>query len=179
MGFRGKVSRSTLADANDNRDWRIYSDFAQVVIDTARTLYIDEDFGVELDKTVYALDSTTIDLCLSLFSLARFRKRKTAIKLHTLLDLRGTIPTYIKITDRLVKDIKILDELIPEPGCFYIMDRGYLDFTRLYPLNLYKAFFITRLKSKIRFRRLYFSPVDKSTGLKCDQTIVITLHSAL
>jgi len=174
MGFRGKVSRSTLADANESRDWRIYADFAQVLIHMARTLYIDEDFGVELDQTVYALDSTTIDLCLSLFPWARFRKRKAAIKLHTLLDLRGSIPTFIKVTEGLIHDVNILDELIPEPGCFYIMDRGYLGFARLYILNLFNAFFIIRSKSNIKFRRLYSRPVDKSTGLKCDQTIVLT-----
>lgn len=174
MGFRGKVSRSTLADANENRDWRIYADFAQVLIHIARRLYIDDDFGVELNETVYALDSTTIDLCLSLFPWAQFRKRKAAVKLHTLLDLRSSIPTFIKVTDGLVHDVNILDELIPEPGCFYIMDRGYLDFDRLYILNLFHAFFIIRSKSNLRFRRLYSHPIDKSTGLKCDQTIFLT-----
>jgi hypothetical protein len=131
MGVRGKVSRNTLAHANETRDWRIYADFAQVLIHRARRLYADEDFGVELEQGVYALDSTTVDLCLSLFPWAKFRKRKRAIKLHTLLDLRGSIPTFIKVTDGLVHDVNILDELIPEPGCFYIMDRGYLDFDRL------------------------------------------------
>jgi len=174
MGFRGKVSRSTLADANESRDWRIYADFVQVLIHMARTLYIDEDFGVELDQTVYALDSTTIDLCLLLFPWARFRKRKAAIKLHTLLDLRGSIPTFIKVTEGLIHDVNILDELISEPGCFYIMDRGYLGFARLYILKLFNAFFIIRSKSNIKFRRLYSRPVNKSTGLKCDQTIVLT-----
>ena len=174
MGIRGRVSRNTLAHANETRDWRIYADFAQVLIHQARRLYADDDFSVELDQTVYALDSTTIDLCLSLFSWAKFRKRKGAIKLHTLLDLRGSIPTFIRVTDGLVHDVNILDELIPEPGCFYIMDRGYLDFDRLFVLNLFHAFFIIRAKSNLQFRRLYSLPVDKSTGLKCDQTIVLT-----
>jgi len=174
MGIRGRVSRNTLAHANETRDWRIYADFAQVLIHQARRLYADDDFSVELDQTVYALDSTTIDLCLSLFSWAKFRKRKGAIKLHTLLDLRGSIPTFIRVTDGLVHDVNILDELIPEPGCFYIMDRGYLDFDRLFVLDLFHAFFIIRAKSNLQFRRLYSLPVDKSTGLKCDQTIVLT-----
>ena len=174
MGIRGRVSRSTLADANENRDWRIYADFAQVLIHTARDLYSDEQFGVDLDDTVYALDSTTIDLCLSLFPWASFRKTKGAIKLHTLLNLRGNIPIFIEITDGKVHDINILDVLIPEPGSFYIMDRGYIDFGRLYLLHLYGAFFVVRAKSNLQFRRLYSRPVDKSTGLKCDQTIVLT-----
>jgi len=174
MGFRGKVSRSTLAEANESRDWRIYADFSQVLIHQARSLYSKEDFGVELEETVYALDSTTIDLCLSLFPWAKFRKHKGAIKLHTLLDLRGSIPTFIRVTDGLVHDVNILDELIPEPGCFYIMDRGYLDYTRLYLLHLFHAYFIIRSKSNLQFRRLYSHPVDKSTGLRCDQTIVLS-----
>ena len=174
MGIRGRVSRNTLAHANETRDWRIYADFAQVLIHQARKLYADDDFGVELDQTVYALDSTTIDLCLSLFPWAKFRKRKGAIKLHTLLDLRGSIPTFIRVTDGLVHDVNILDELISEPGCFYIMDRGYLDFDRLYDLNLFHAFFIIRAKSNLKFRRLYSLQIDKSTGLRCDQTIVLT-----
>ncbi len=174
MGFRGKVSRSTLADANERHDWRIYADFAQVLINLARRLYIDDDFGVELNETVYALDSTTIGLCLSLFPWAQFRRSKAAIKLHTLLDLRGSIPTFIKVTDGLIHDVNILDELIPEPGCFYIMDRGYLDFDRLYILNLFHAFFVIRAKSNLRYRRIYSHPIDKSTGIKCDQTIFLT-----
>lgn len=174
MGFRGRVSRSTLADANESRDWRIYADFAQVLIHQARKLYAKEDFGVELKETVYAFDSTTIDLCLSLFPWAKFRKHKSAIKLHTLLDLRGSIPTFIEITDGKIHDVNILDELLPEPGCFYIMDRGYLDFNRLYLLHLFHAFFIIRSKSNFQFRRLYSHPIDKSTGLRCDQTIVLT-----
>lgn len=174
MGIRSKVSRSTLADANEKRDWRIYADFAQVLINIAKDLYVDEDFGVELDETVYALDASTIDLCLSLFPWARFRKTKGAIKLHTLLDLRGNIPTFISITDGKVHDVRILDELLPEPGAFYIMDRAYLDFKRLYTLHQFMAFFVIRSKSNTKFRRLYSHKVDKSTGLRCDQTIVLT-----
>ena len=174
MGIRGRVSRNTLARANEKRDWRVYADFAQVLIHQARKLYADDDFGVELDETVYALDSTTIDLCLSLFPWARFQKGKSAIKLHTALDLRGSIPIFIKITDARVYDLCILDELIPEPGFFYIMDRGFLDFTRLYTLNLFNAYFVVRSKSNIKFRRLYSLPVDKSRGLICDQIIVLT-----
>jgi transposase len=174
LGFRSHISRSTLADANENRDWRIYADFAQLLINDARKLYSDEDFAIELDNTIYALDSTTIDLCLSLFPWASFRKHKGAIKLHTLLDLRGNIPFFIKITDGLVHDVNILDELIPEPGSFYIMDRGYLDFARLYYLQQYSSFFVIRAKSNLQFRRLYSNPIDKSTGIKCDQTILLT-----
>jgi len=174
MGIRSKVSRNTLAYANEKRDWRIYADFAQVLIHIARDLYIDEDFGVELDNTVYALDSTTIDLCLSLFPWARFRKTKGAIKLHALLDLRGDIPSFIEITDGKVHDVNILDELIPEPGSFYIMDRAYVDFFRLYILTQYLAFFVIRAKTNLQFRRVYSHPIDKSTGLRCDQTIVLT-----
>jgi len=174
MGFRGKVSRNTLAHANEKRDWRIYADFAQVLIHQARRLYVDEDFGVELNETVYALDSTTIDLCLSLFPWARFQKSKSGIKLHTALDLRGSIPTFIKITDARVYDLCILDELIPEPGSFYIMDRGFLDFTRLYSLEQLKANFIIRSRKNVKFRRLYSRAVDKSKGLVCDQTIKLT-----
>jgi transposase len=173
MGIRGNVSRSTLADANEKRDWRIFADFAQVLIYQARSLYADEDFGVEIEETIYALDSTTIDLCLSLFPWAHFRKNKAAIKLHTLLDLRGSIPVFISITDGKIHDVNILDELNPEPGSFYLMDRGYLDFARLNRLNQCKAFFVTRAKSNFSFKRLYSSTVDKSTGLKCDQTIVL------
>ena len=174
MGIRGKVSRSTLADANEKRDWRIYADFAQVLIHIARTLYINDEFAIELDQTVYALDSSTIDLSLSLFPWAKFRKRKSAIKLHTLLDLRGNIPSFIKITEGKFHDVRILDELIPEPGSFYVMDRGYLDFARLYTLTQNFAFFITRSKTNLRFRRIYSTPVDKTTGLKCDQIGVLT-----
>ncbi len=174
MGIRGKVSRSTLAYANEKRDWRIYADFAQILIHTARDLYINDEFGVELDQTVYALDSTTITLCLSIFPWAKFRKSKAAIKMHTLLDLRGNIPSFIRITEGKVHDVNILDELIPEPGAFYLMDRGYLDFSRLYVLTQNLAFFVTRAKKNFDFQRLYSHPVDKSTGLKCDQTIVLS-----
>jgi len=174
MGIRGKVSRNTLAHANEKRDWRIYADFAQVLIHIARALYINDEFGVELDSTVYALDSTTIDLCLSLFPWARFRKRKGAVKLHTLLDLRGNIPSFIEITDGKVHDAAgILDDLIPEPGSFYIMDRGYIDFLRLHVLTECLAFFFTCAKSNFQFRRLYSHPIDKSMGLRSDQTIVL------
>ena len=174
MGIRGNIARSTLADANENRDWRIYADFAQVLIHTARGLYLHDDFGIELDQTVYALDSTTIDLCLALFPWARFRHRKGAIKLHTLLDVRGSIPSFIKITDGKVHDVNILDDLVAEPGSFYVMDRGYLDFTRFYNLAQGLAFFVTRAKSNLQFRRLYSYPVDRSTGLRSDQTILLS-----
>ncbi len=173
MGIRSKVSRSTLAKANENRDWRIYADFAQILIQNARELYRDEKFGVELSETVYALDSSTIDLCLSLFPWAKFRKTKGAIKLHTLLDLRGNIPTFIEITDGKYHDVNILDELIPEPGSYYIMDRGYLDFERLHNFENSGAYFVIRAKSNFQFRRLYSNKVDKSTGLKCDQTVLL------
>ena len=175
MGFRGKISRSTLADANENRDWRIYADFAIILIHKARGLYVNEPFGVELGNTVYALDATTVNLCLSLFPWAHFRKNKGAVKLHTLLDLRGNIPSFIEITDGKVADVNILDILIPEPGSFYIMDRGYLDFERLYIFHQAQAFFITRAKSNTQYRRLYSCQVDKTTGLCCDQTVLLTL----
>ena len=174
MGIRGKVSRNTLAHANETRDWRIYADFAQILIHRARALYRDEDFGIELDQTVYALDSTTIDLCLSLFPWARFRRQKGAIKLHTLLDLRGPIPAFIEITDGKIHDVRILDLLVPEPGAFYVLDRGYLDFERLHHLHQGQAFFVIRAKSNLQARRLYSQPVDKATGLQCDQTILLT-----
>jgi transposase len=174
MGIRGKVSRSTLAHANENRDWRIYSDFAQILIHEARQLYVNEDFGLELEQTVYALDSSTIDLCLSLFPWARFRRTKGAIKLHTLLDLRGNIPSFIAITDGKVHDVNILDVLIPEAGSTYVMDKAYLDFRRLYDLNQCAAFFVVRAKSNTRLKRLYSNPVDKSTGVQCDQIVVLT-----
>lgn len=174
MGIRGRISKSTLSDANENRDWRIYADFAQVLIHTARTLYLKEPFGVELAQTVYALDATTIDLCLSLFPWAHFRKNKGAVKLHTLLDLRGNIPSFIEITSGKVHDVNILDDLIPEPGSFYIMDRGYLDFARLYLFHQSQAFFVIRAKSNLKYHRLYSRPVDKTTGLRCDQTIALT-----
>jgi len=174
MGIRAGVSRNNLAHANERRDWRIYADFAQVLIHQARSLYADDDFGVELEQTVYALDTTTIDLCLSLFPWAQFQRQKAAIKLHTALDLRGSIPTFIKITDGKTYDTCILDELIFDPGCFYIMDRGYIDFARLYNLNMLKAFFVIRARSGLKFRRIYSRVVDKTKGLKCDQTIALT-----
>ena len=174
MGIRSKVARSTLADANEKRDWRIYADLAQSLIQTARQLYANEELGLELDNTVYALDATTIDLCLSVFPWAHFRKAKGAIKLHTLLDLQGNIPSFIHISDGKMHDVNVLDILIPEPGAMYIMDRGYLDFARLYQLNQSSAFFVIRAKSNLQFRRVYSRPVDKSTGLRCDQTIKLT-----
>ena len=174
MGIRGGISRTTLAKANENRDWRIYADFAQVLIRTARGLYVNDPFAVELEQTVYALDSTTIDLCLSLFPWARFRKRKAAVKLHTLLDLRGNIPSFIKVTDGKRHDVHILDELIPEPGSYYVMDRGYLDFERLHAFSLRLAFFVTRAKTNLRFRRVDSKPVNKATGVRSDQNIVLT-----
>lgn len=174
LGFRCKVSKSTLADANENRDWRIYADFAQVLIAEAIELYSDEELSVELKNTVYALDSTTVNLCLSLFPWAKFRKKKGAVKLHTLLNLRGCIPTFIKITDGLVHDVNILDDLIAEPGSFYIMDRGYIDFARLYDLSRQNAYFITRAKKNFKFRRLYSEKVEKIQGLKCDQTVKLS-----
>ena len=174
MGIRGKVSRSTLADANEVRDWRIYSDFAQVLIHEARRLYAEDDFGLELNETVYALDSSTIDLCLSLFPWARFRKTKAAVKLHTLLDLRGSIPTFIWITDGKVHDVNVLDHLLPEPGAIYVMDRAYLDFQRLYQMHQCAAVFVIRSKTNTGLRRLYSHKVDKTAGVKYDQTVVLT-----
>ena len=174
MGIRGQVSRSTLADANEKRNWRIYADFAQVLIHRARELYVNEAFAVDLDETVYALDASTIDLCLSLFPWAKFRKQKGAVKLHTLIDLRGNIPVFIHITDGKVHDVNVLDVLISEPGSIYLMDRGYLDFGRLYALNQGHAFFVTRFKSNTKYERIYSRPVDKTSGLRCDQTIKLT-----
>lgn len=174
MGIRGNVSRSTLADANEQRDWRIYAELAHTLIATARSLYSTEPFIEELDETVYALDSTTIDLCLSLFPWATFRKRKGAVKLHTLLDLRGNIPTFIYISDGKLHDVNVLDILPLEPGAFYVMDRGYVDFERLYAITRAAAFFVTRAKSNLKFRRLYSRQVDRATGMICDQTIVLS-----
>ena len=174
MGIRSKVSRNTLAHANETRDWRIYADFAQVLIQAARTLYAETGFGLHLKRTVYALDSTTIDLCLSLFPWATFRKRKGAVKLHTLLDMRGSIPTVVIITPGTVHDVNILDELLFEAGAIYVMDRGYLDFARLHWIQESSAFFVTRARSNFQFRRLYSRAVDKTTGLQCDQTIALT-----
>lgn len=175
MGIRGRVSRSTLADANEARDWRIYAEFAQRLIGIARRLYIDEPFGVDLKETVYALDSTTIDLCLSVFTWAPFRSTKAAIKLHTLLDLRGNIPSFIHISDGKWHDVNMLDHLLPEPGAFYIMDRAYLDFARLYRFHEAGSFFVTRAKSNLKAQRRYSHPVDRSTGLICDQTVTLTV----
>ena len=175
MGIRSKVSRNTLAHANKVRDWRIYADFAQILIRQARQLYAEESFAAELDQSMYALDTTIIDLCLSLFPWAKFRKHKGAVKLHTLLDLRGNIPTIVFITHAKVHDVNILDQIPFEPGAFYILDRAYLDFARLYKIHRSSAFFVTRARSGFRFYRLYSQPVDKSTGLQCDQ--IITLHS--
>ena len=174
MDIRGNVSRNTLANANKVRDWRIYADFAHCLIQKARALYLDEDFGVQLDQTVYALDATTIDLCLSVFPWAHFRQTKAAVNFHTLQDLRGNIPTFIHISDGKLHDVNILDSLVIEPGAFYIMDRGYLDFARLYMLHLNEAFFATRGKSNFKFRRQYSDPVDRTTGIICDQSGVLT-----
>jgi len=174
MGINSRVSRSTLADANESRDWRIYADFAQSLIATARRLYAGESFGVDLKNTVYALDASTIDLCLSVFAWAPFRSTKAAIKLHTLLDLRGNIPSFLHISDGKLHDVNVLDLLLPEPGAFYIMDRGYLDFERLYRLHEAQSFFVTRAKSNLKAQRRYSHSVDRSTGLICDQTIVLT-----
>jgi hypothetical protein len=172
MGIRSKVSRSTLADAGERRDWRIFADFAQELISEARRLYAGEPLDVELDQTVYALDSSTIELCLSLFPWARFSEDRAAVKLHTLLDLRGSIPAYVCVTPARVSDQRILDVLIPEPGSIYVFDRGYLDFARLFKLEEAKATFVTRAKKNQKLRRLYSQPVDRSTGLLCDQIVV-------
>jgi Domain of unknown function (DUF4372)/Transposase DDE domain len=174
MGFRGRVARSTLADANDAHDWRIYADFAQVLIRIARPLYAADPIGVDLDQSLYALDSTTIDLCLSLFPWARFRKHKAAVKMHTLLDLHGNIPTFISITDGKVHDVNVLDEILPEAGAFYVMDRGYVDFERLYIFTLSAAFFVVRTKSNVLLQRRYSQPVDKATGVRSDHTVILT-----
>lgn len=179
MGIRGAVSRSTLADANERRDWRIYADFAQVLISHARRLYVGEPFGVDLAETVYAFDSTTINLCLSLFPWARFRRTKGAIKLHTLLDLRANIPAFIHITPGTVHDVTVLDELIPEPGALYVLDRGYVDFARLYHLHEAGASFVIRARKNLRFRRRYSHPVDRSTGVICDQTVLLVVAKSL
>jgi Domain of unknown function (DUF4372)/Transposase DDE domain len=174
MGFRGNVARSTLADANESRDWRIYADFAQVLIAIARPLYARDPIGIDLDQSLYALDSTTIDLCLALFPWAKFRKNKAAVKMHTLLDLHGNIPTFIRITDGKVHDVNILDEIMPEPGAFYVMDRGYIDFQRLFVFTLSAAFFVVRSKSNVLLQRRYSHPVNKSTGVRSDQTVILT-----
>ncbi len=174
MGIRSNVSRNTLANANKVRDWHIYADFAYSLIQTARRMYLNEDFGLELDQTAYALDATTIDLCLSVFPWAQFRQSKGAIKLHTLLDLRGNIPTFIHISDGKLHEVNTLDIIPIEPGAFYIMDRGYLDFARLHTLSQSAAFFVTRGKSDLKCRRVYSHPTDRSTGILCDQTVMLT-----
>jgi len=173
MGFRGRIARSTIADANHGRDWRIYADFAQILIHRARMLYADEPFGVDLQGTAYALDSTTIDLCLSLFPWATFRRRKGAVKLHTLIDLRGNIPCFVRVSHGKTHDVNILDELPIEPGAFYIMDKAYIDFTRLYRLHQHSAFFLSRAKNNLDYKRRQSHAIDKSTGLRSDQTIVL------
>ena len=174
LGIRSVVARNTLANANAVRDWRIYADFAQSLIGIARRLYAEEPFGVDLKESVYALDSTTIDLCLSVFPWAPFRAAKAAIKLHTLLDLRGNIPTFIHISDGKMHEVNILDQLVPEPGAFYVMDRGFIDFERLHRFHEAGSFFVIRGKSNLRAQRRYSHPVDRSTGLICDQTVVLT-----
>ena len=173
VGIHGKISHSTLAEANRNRDWRIYADLAQVFIAKARHLYAQDDFGVALINTAYAFDSTTIDLCLSLFPWARFRKHKAAVKLHTLIDLRGSIPCFIHITDGKVHDVNVLDQLILEAGAFYMLDRGYIDFARLFMFTKIPAFFVTRAKRNLKYRCLESRPIDKTTGLRSDQTITL------
>src|SRR5437763_15552092 len=171
LGVRGRISRSTLADANETRDWRIYAEFAQALIAIARALYAEEPFGVELNETVYALDATTIDLCLSVFPWARFQSTKSAVKLHTLLDLRGNIPTFIHISDGKLHDVNVLDQLIVEPGAFYIMDRGFIDFERLYRFQLEGAFFVIQARGNLSAKRRYSQPVDRHSGLVCDHTV--------
>ena len=174
MGFQGKVARSTLADANESRDWRIFADFAQVLIRIARPLCATDPIGMDLDHSLYALDSTTIDLCLSLFPWAKFRKHKAAVKMHTLLDLHGNIPTFISITNGKVHDVNVLDEIVPEAGAFYVMDRGYVDFGRLYVFTLSAAFFVVRTKSNVLLQRQYSHPVDKTTGVRSDHIVILT-----
>ena len=178
LGIRGNIARSTLADANESRDWRIYADFAMSLIQIARKLYASDRFSVELDRTVYALDTTTIDLCLSVFPWAQFRKAKAAVKMHTLLDLRGNIPTFIHISDGKMHEVNVLDILTPEAGSFYIMDRGFTDFGRWYALHQAQAFFVIRGKSNLQFHRVYSRPVNKATGLRCDQTITLAAPKA-
>jgi hypothetical protein len=174
MGLRGKVSRATLADANERHDWRIYADFAQVLVGIARPLYAQDPIGVDLSQSLYALDSTTIDLCLSLFPWAKFRRHKAAVKMHTLLDLHGNIPTFISITDGKVHDVKILDEILVEAGAIYVVDRAYLDFQRLYQFTLGSAFFVVRTKSNVVLQRRYSNPVDKTTGVRSDHIVILT-----
>jgi IS4 transposase len=179
LGIRSKVARTTLAGANESRDWRIFADFAQVLIRIARPLYAADPIGVDLDHSVYALDSTTIDLCLSLFPWAKFRRHKGAVKMHTLLDLHGNIPTFISITSGKVHDVRILDEITPEAGAFYVMDRGYVDFERLYVFTLSSAFFVVRTKSNVLIQRRYSHPVDKTTGVRSDHTVILTAGNSV
>jgi IS4 transposase len=174
MGFHGRVSRSTVADANESRDWRIYADFAQVLISIARPLYAHDPIGVDLDQSLYALDSTTIDLCLSLFPWARFRQHKAAVKLHTLLDLHGNIPTFLRVTAGAVHDVNILDEIVPEAGAFYVMDRGYIDFERLFVFTLCSAFFVVRTKKNVLLQRRYSRAANRTSGLRSDHTVILT-----
>lgn len=176
MGLRGGVSRNNLANANQQRDWRIYADFAQILIDEARSLYAEEDLGIDLDATVYALDASTIDLCLSMFPWARFRQTKGAVKMHTLLNLQGNIPEFILISDGKLHDVNVLDYLVPAPGAYYVMDRGYLDFARLYQLHQAKAYFVTRAKKNFTFQRRYSREVDKASGVQCDQTVILETY---
>ena len=178
IGFRGKISRNTLANANEKRDWHIYADFAQILIHIARDLYVNEPFGIDLKQTVYALDATTINLCLSLFPWSHFRLKQGAIKLHTLLDLRGNIPSFIRVTPAKVSDVTILDHLIPEPGSFYILDRGYLDFARMFTLHQASAFFVVRSRAKTKYHRIYSQPINKTTGLRSDQIVHIGTQEA-
>ena len=173
MGIRSGISRNNLSSANQTRDWRIYADFAQILIGQARSLYAEEELGVDLDATVYALDASTIDLCLSMFPWAKFRKAKGAVKLHTLLNLQGNIPEFILISDGKLHDVNVLDYLVPTPGAYYVMDRGYLDFGRLYQLHQAKAYFVTRAKKNFAFKRRYSHEVDRATGVQCDQTVVL------
>ena len=179
MGFRGRIARTNLADANEAHDWRIFSDFAQVLIGIARPMYAHDPIGVDLDHSLYALDSTTIDLCLSLFPWAKFRAHKGAVKMHTLLDLRGNIPTFIGITDGKVADVTMLDEICPEPGAFYVMDRGYVDFARLYGFTLSAAFFVTRTKKNVLLQRRYSHEVDPATGVRSDHTVILTAINSI
>jgi len=179
MGIRSSVSRNNLSHANQTRDWRIYADFAQILIQEAKPLYTTRDLPVDLDATVYALDASTIDLCLSMFPWAKFRKTKGAVKLHTLLNLQGNIPEFILITDGKLHDVNVLDYLVPSPGAYYVMDRGYLDFARLYQMHQAKAFFVTRAKRNFKFQRRYSHEVDKTTGIQCDQTVTLETFYSL
>jgi hypothetical protein len=179
LGIRSSISHSNLAHANNTRDWRIYADFAQILIQRAKQLYLGDDFGLDLDATVYALDATTIDLCLSLFPWAKFRRTKGAVKLHTLLNLQGDIPEFILISDGKMHDVNVLDHLLPVPGAYYVMDRGYLDFERLYVLHQAKSYFVTRSKRNFNFKRRYSHEVDKTTGVQCDQTVVLETYYSL